>query len=369
MTREVFYMAYTKTQWVPRQGTGINKFIKTQETPTSVTLVNAPDEITVPGTPLSAENLNHMEQGIYEAHTRLDRLSAHADMVDGMGRDLRLVFGIASTNPAVYIPQIMAEIRRRCNNNGEIDNTIIPDFRGLEVGDYIDGLDLSGIVAPTGGTAPQAWNSTYKNNRIVIAGFNTYKGAGDTENSKNHIVFVFRNVIVKGRVNATNNNAGGYPASEIRQWLEGAEGDGSGPFAAGLKAALAGGGPENYLYTIRKAHSTKSNQAWNSFTAWLPSELEVEGYPTYGDEGVYIAAIASGPASRAGWNTNVQLPIYQKSYSYRIKRFNGSRTWSWLMTPTAHTASYFCAIINGGDFNGNNASHANGGISPAICVA
>jgi hypothetical protein len=114
-------------------------------------------------------------------------LGSHADQVDGMGCDLRLVFAIASTDPAVYIPAIMAEIRRRCNNNGEIDNTGIPDFTGIMIGDYIDGLDLSGVAAAPGGNAPQAWNDTYKNNRIVVSGFNTYKGAGGTENAKNHI--------------------------------------------------------------------------------------------------------------------------------------------------------------------------------------
>jgi hypothetical protein len=49
----------------------------------------------------------------------------------------------------------MAEIRRRCNNNGEINNTGIPDFKGIQIGDYIDGLDLSGIAAMPGGNAPQ----------------------------------------------------------------------------------------------------------------------------------------------------------------------------------------------------------------------
>jgi hypothetical protein len=75
----------------------------------------------------------------------------------------------------------MAEITRRCNNNNEIDSSGIPDFIGIEIGDYIDGIDLSAISAENGGDGGQAWNGTYKNNRIVIAGFNTYKGTGDAE--------------------------------------------------------------------------------------------------------------------------------------------------------------------------------------------
>ncbi|MDR2194894.1 MAG: hypothetical protein LBP19_10625, partial [Treponema sp.] len=65
----------------------------------------------------------------------------------------------------VYIPRIMAEITRRCNNNNEIDSSGIPDFIGIEIGDYIDGLDLSAIPAENGGDGGQAWNGTYKSIR------------------------------------------------------------------------------------------------------------------------------------------------------------------------------------------------------------
>jgi hypothetical protein len=136
----------------------------------------------------------------------------------------------------------MAEIRRRCNNNGEIDNTGIPDFRGIRIGDYIDGLSLDGVSAAPGGTAPQAWNNTYKNNRIVVSGFNTFKGSGDTEVTKNHILFTFRNIICHGYMNSSDTNVGGYPATLVRTWLEGS-------FATGLKAALGG---DSSLLTIRK---------------------------------------------------------------------------------------------------------------------
>jgi hypothetical protein len=283
------------------------------------------------------------EDGLF--NLRMD-LTANADMVEGYGRDLLTVLGVSS------IPAAMAELRRRCNNNGEIDNTGIPDFRGLMVGDYLDGLDLSGIGAPTGGTAPQAWNGTYKNNRLVISGFNTYKGVGDTENVKNHVLFTFRNVIVKGRMNSSDTNANGYPACELRAWLEGAAGDGSGSFAAGLKAAMGG----NFLYTIRKTHSIKGGNAWNSFTVWLPTEIEVFGYQTYGDE-------------TAQYNTNVQFPIFQKSAVYRIKRFNGSRNWWWEQMPSASTSTNFCVVATLGYAGNGIASSMDGGVAPAFCVA
>jgi hypothetical protein len=61
-------MAYTKTEWTARQGTGLNRFIKTQETEDAVNLTNEPLTVTNPGTPFSEENMNHIEQGIEDAH-------------------------------------------------------------------------------------------------------------------------------------------------------------------------------------------------------------------------------------------------------------------------------------------------------------
>ncbi|MDR1230175.1 MAG: DUF6273 domain-containing protein [Spirochaetaceae bacterium] len=278
----------------------------------------------------------------------------HSDMVDGMGRDLRIVFGIASTSPAVYIPLIMAELRRRCNNNGEIDNTGVPDFTGIEIGDYIDGLDLSGVAAAPSGNAPQAWNNTYKNNRIVVSGFNIYKGFGDTENAKNHILFTFRNIICQGQMKASNDNAGGYPVTLMRTWLEGSLGDGTGVFATKLKAAL--GGDTDYLYTLKLAHSIKGNYTWTKYTVFLPTEIEVLGYQTYGDEADQ-------------YNSNVQFPIYAKSGVYRIKRYNGARAYWWLGTPSAASSTTFVIVHNYGNVYYSNASYTGGGVAPAFCVA
>jgi hypothetical protein len=272
-------------------------------------------------------------------------LTSHAGEVDGAGRNLLTVLGVSG------IPAVMAEIRRRCNNNGEIDSTGIPDFTGLMIGDYLDGINLSAIPAHGGGTAGQVWNDTYKNNRIVLSGFNTFKGAGDTENSKNHLLFTFRNDPLRHRMNPTNDNTGGYAASELRAWLEGANGDGTGqyagdgtvPVAAFLNALKAQIG--NYIYPIRKYHSIKSNYAVGTYSLWPPSELEVYGTAMYGDEGVYMPALTSPVlAARVGVVTPVQFPIFQKSYSYRIKRYNGTRDWWWELTPYAADSTLFAYV-------------------------
>ena len=302
----------------------------------------------------------------------LKTLGGHAAMADGMGRDLRVVFGIESTDPAVYIPLIMAEIRRRCNNDGEMDAGGVPDFSGVMIGDYIDGISLNGIAAPAGNgaIATQPWNNTYKNNRIVVAGFNTYKGMGswiedggdgiDATNVKNHVLFVFRNVIATARMNATHTNGGGYRWSELRTWLEGRHGLGNGVVAEKLKEQLGG----EYLYTISKVHSEGGDGGdWAGYTLWLPSEFEIFGGAFFGAEGPN-----DNEGSRLAWTTPIQIPLFQGSYEYRIRRLNGTRRWYWTQTPSAASSSAFALVAGIGNVNFTNAGSV-GGCAPAFCVA
>jgi len=61
-------MAYVKTNWVARVGENLDKFTKYDETANTVVLVNTPDAVTTPGTEISPGNMEHIEQGIFEAH-------------------------------------------------------------------------------------------------------------------------------------------------------------------------------------------------------------------------------------------------------------------------------------------------------------
>jgi hypothetical protein len=198
----------------------------------------------------------------------------------------------------------------------------------------------------------------YKNNRIVLSGFNVYKGVGDTENTKNRILFTFRNAVMNKRINASNDNTGGYQASELRAFLEGTTGNGTGDkasvttaaFLNALKAQIG-----DVLYTIRKLHSKKGSATWDNYTVWVPTEIEVFGFQTYGDEITYN-------------NTNVQFPIFAESFEYIIKRYNGARQWWWLHTPYAAAATNFCFVNSYGNPHDSTASSA-GGCAPAFCVA
>ena len=65
-------MAYEKTVWQAREGEGLNDYLKQNETPARVTLINDPVSITSPGVPFSTANMNKIEQGIYDAHERIE---------------------------------------------------------------------------------------------------------------------------------------------------------------------------------------------------------------------------------------------------------------------------------------------------------
>jgi hypothetical protein len=350
-------MAYTKTVWKELLAAKKNKFNKSEETATSVVLTQAFEGITQQGTPFSIESMNKIEQGIYDAHQLIDAnfntLTAHADMVDGVGRNLLDVLGVGSIQAA------MAALRTRCNGTGT------PNFRGLMIGDYLDGLDLSAIPDENDGTAGQAWNASYLNNRIVLSGFNTYKGSGDTMVAKNHLLFTFRNIPLRKRMNPTNDNIGGYAATELRAFLEGVNGDGTGNYAGStsvttaaflnaLKAQIG-----DYILPVRRMLSTRpssgSDMAWRTCSLFLPSEHEIFGGSAWGD-----------PSYDDG--LKVQFPIYQKAATYRCKKYNESRNWYWECSPTPGSEAYFCYVYTGSFAHYGGASTV-GGCAPAFCVA
>jgi hypothetical protein len=302
----------------------------------------------------------------------------HAASVEGLGRDLFDVMGVNRYDrnaPAVAELQALGLALKQAGNNTGSAAAGTPYYSGLMLGDYIDGLDLSTVPAENSGTAGQAWNDTYKNNRVVLSAFNPYIGMGDTENQKNHLLFTFRNCPVTKRMRSDGTNDGGYTntsKSELRAFLEGANGDGTGAVsgvttAAFLNAMKAQMG--DIFYKIRKLHSIKSSNGWASYIMFLLSEIEVFGIPFWGDEGVYLASdTATGSAARAGSGTPLHLPIFRDGYAHRMKRFNGSRQWWFLSTPYASGASSFCNVNNNGNTNGSSASSV-GGCAPAFCVA
>jgi hypothetical protein len=265
---------------------------------------------------------------------RINTATLRPDTIEGWGRNLLDIFKVST------IPAAMAEIRRRCNNNGEIDASGIPDFRGIMVGDYLD------LPSLDDGTTVYTWNEDYKNLRIVVSGFNIYKGAADTENIKNHVLFTFRNCVLTRQMNTSDTNTGGYASTAMKSYLDGV-------FALGLKQAI-GGGNADYLYPVYRLLSTKGGWAWNLNTVFLPTEYEVWGAPVWSEVG-------------HGGGFQAQYPIYRET-AYKGKKYNGSRHWWWCASPHASSAAYFCYVHYSIHASHTNASAA-GGVAPAFCVA
>ena len=212
------------------------------------------------------------------------------------------------------------------------------DFSGLRLGDYLD------IASLTVDGTTYAWNAGYKNLRLMIVGFNTYKHAGDTENTKNHVVMQFRNCVLTKRMNASDTNTGGYHASELCGWL-------NDKFKTGLVAALG-----DYLYKIRRLLSTKGNWEWSDDIVFLPTEYEVWGTSVWSEKGY-------------GGGFQAQFALYRESSLYKVKRHNGNRILWWEATPTEGNTTSFCYSRYYG--NAGNYVFASGvyGIAPVVCVA
>lgn len=75
-------MAYNKKTWLARLGQGLNKFILNGGS--KVTLESSPDTVTQQGTPLSAENMNDLEQRI------ADEFSNQTDAINAIISDVTL---------------------------------------------------------------------------------------------------------------------------------------------------------------------------------------------------------------------------------------------------------------------------------------
>ena len=216
------------------------------------------------------------------------------------------------------------------------------EFSGFRIGDY---LDLASLTVD--GTT-YTWNAAYKNLRLMIMGFNTYKHIGDCdedegepENKKDHILFQFRNCVLTRRFNATNTNDS-YFGSELSMWL-------NDKFKAGLVSALG-----DYLYTVNRMLPEHEDWNWQRDTVFLPTEPEVWGRSIWSNNQYELASM--------------QWPAYRDSPIYRVKRHNGSRMWWWEASPYENNAVSFCNVSAIGNAYSHIATGA-GGVAPAFCVA
>jgi hypothetical protein len=263
---------------------------------------------------------------------------------ENLGRDLRSVLGVSTVVEAIDA------LHARNNGTGK------PNWKGLRLGDYLDLTDGLSFKDPTNGNAQVTvnWNASYQNLRVVIAGFNTYLHLGNVENTLNHLLFVFKNSFYQRTMNDSNTNAGGYPASKLRQFLN------SGA-VNGMITTFKG---RDYLMPTRRLISNKDSYVWVDDKLYLPTEIEVFGVQVFGDE-------------LKTYCSPIQIPLYAKSYVYRQKKINGGREHWWLASPTREGLSDTRSSdsVTSGASWGTNMTHAcwNGlnclGVAPCFNLA
>jgi hypothetical protein len=281
---------------------------------------------------------------------------------DGFSNGYELDAGTDPKNPASHPGNIISEenlltvlgvptvadaievLHQLLNNEGSGG----PYFDGLKLGMYLDlpSLDYNYATITDDG---------FENLRIVIASFNQYKNG---TNPKDHIKFVFKNILTQAQMRALydskGGNYGGYPytrpgytppehgISIVRESLE---------YSSGL-------GGINYLYSITRRMTGGSLGAWNTvaFSAeiFVDTEKEVFGDNDYGYS--------------IGEMDLVQTALYaQGGTAWRIKKYNGAAADWWLASPDSASGINFCDVSAAGTSASSDAA-ANLGVVPVFCI-
>ena len=238
-----------------------------------------------------------------------------------IGRNLQTVLG---TSDAV---STFAALRTRADAG---------NFNGLRLADYIDVPSIT-----IDGTAIANANERL---RFEIAGFDTYYNIGDTAVSSHHILMVSKNCVLQHVMNSADDNTGGYAASELCTYLNGA-------VNTGLVSAI-GITPK----TVHRLLDNKSSWSWVAETVFIPTEVEVFG----------CCAWSNNSGNSVG--SSMQWPLFAQFPQKRIAKYNGGRCWWWEASPRTGNSASFCTCDGRGDAYSSLASNSSGGVRFAFLV-
>jgi hypothetical protein len=202
---------------------------------------------------------------------------------------------------------------------------------------------------------------TTSNAVVEVVGLSPYKGKNDN-GSDEHIVFQFKDVLTKRRMNSTDTNAGGYAGSEMRKYLAEVSGDAaSGKFYAGL---IAAGVPSSTLWNPKReiggSGSTKSTVADSVYLPTLWEVAETNNFTHSGSTGTAVT-------QNEGAGTQGRLKAYGAGENgNNSRKKTGTIDWWWLASASIYKSSAFCDVNTTG-IAATNANSA-GGVAPAFCV-
>lgn len=238
-----------------------------------------------------------------------------------IGRNLQTVLG---TSDAV---STFATLRARADAG---------NFNGLRLADYID---VPSITIDGASIA-----NANERLRFEIAGFDTYYNIGNTAIDQHHILMTAKNCVLQHAMNSTDDNTGGYPASELYTYLNGS-------VNTGLASAI-GITPK----TCRRLLDNKSSWDWAVETVFIPTEVEVFG----------CCAWSNNSGNSVG--SSVQWPLFAQFPQKRIAKYNNSRYWWWEASPRTANSTNFCNCDRYGNAGSYLASNSSIGVRFAFLV-
>ena len=174
---------------------------------------------------------------------------------------------------------------------------------------------------------------------------------GETSETACGFVVEFADIITTKAMNSTNTNVGGWPASELRTYVNGTiynalPSDLQGVIADTTVVSGHGStsGEENFTSTD-KLYLLSTKEVWNGGTEYDTAEAETRQLDYYANLGVTTS-----------------------NYSGAIKQYNGSNSYWWLRSSNSNGANTFLRVAASGVW-GSNRANATGGVSPAFRIA
>ena len=199
----------------------------------------------------------------------------------------------------------------------------------VNLSDYFSIGDTKPVTLTTGETI-----------ELQIAGFN-HDTFSDGVTAP--VTFVMKDCLnTKAQMNSSNTNAGGYPASAMKTWVNTNIYD---KLPSDLKALVAP--VKKKWYTT---YSDVNSLTEANYNVWLLSEMEVFGTNTY--------TIGTGEGSK--------YDIFTDNAS-RIKKVNGTASHWWLGSCDRNNSKYFVIVFSGGGVNYGIADNSLG-VAAGLCI-
>ena len=205
---------------------------------------------------------------------------------------------------------------------------------------------------------------------VRIANKSTPTECNDSNFSQTACGFVveFADIVEQRAMNDTNTNYGGWPATKMREYL-------NGEFIAKLPSDLQSAIKATKVVSghgSSDSYSKRDDGNWESTDKiYLLSTGEIWSNCTTGN----CYDTASYPYNGNGAITTRQLDYYSNksvstssNYTYAVKNFNSTSAWWWLRAASSSTDYIFRYVYSGRNSSNYGAGSTSGGVAPAFRI-